>query len=223
VPFASSVDNGRAIARFIDQSWTGDAARRRFVLIGYSKGAVDLMEALDSMDSPATKVAALVTIAGPVSGTSETGALRALLDPARPWFDRQCGANLADGLYSLRPDIRLRFPKHSTPVVPTYSVVGVSSAAETSQALQSSWKRISLYAAEQDGVLAAWQGVPSGAVFLGMARADHWAIALPFEESTFKDKGVNHNRFPRDALFEALVRFVSVDVAKGEKTAAQAK
>src|SRR5262249_26375318 len=136
----------------------------------------------------------------------------------RPWMDRQCPANIGRGLFSLQPDIRLRFPKQSAPLVPTYAVVGATAENATSQVFHPSWKRLSRYAAEQDGILPAWQGILDGATFLGMVRADHWAIALPFDEASHP-KGIDHNRFPRDALLEALVRFVAADTAKPERPA----
>jgi hypothetical protein len=106
-------------------------------------------------------------------------------------------------------------------VLPTYAIVGAARASETSAVFHNSWTRLSRYAAEQDGILAAWQGVPPGATFLGIARADHWGIALPFDEASTHSKAVNHSRFPRDALFEALVRFVSADMALATRSTAR--
>jgi hypothetical protein len=216
-PYASSAENGRAIARRIDESLKADAMHRRFILVGYSKGAVDLLEALDLLDGPATKVSALITIAGMVSGTPEARAFRALFAPARPWIDPRCPTNIGNAVDELLPDVRLRLAKHSVPLVPTYAVVGVTSSEATSKVFQDSWKRLSRYAAEQDGVLPAWHGVLDGATFLGVVRADHWAVALPFDETGNRPKAIDRNRFPRDALFEALLRFVSADLAKSDR------
>src|SRR5437868_4941640 len=44
-PFGSSEENGKSIARQVDAGWSGDQARR-YVLVGYGKGATDLLEAL---------------------------------------------------------------------------------------------------------------------------------------------------------------------------------
>ena len=211
LPFGSSRDNGKAIAQRLDNAWKVDATHR-YVLIGYSKGAVDLLEAMSSLDAPRTKIAALVTIAGIVGGTSEADTFRALMDPSRPWVDRSCPSDMVAGLQSLRPDIRRQFLQSQTVPVPAYSLVGATSAENTSKALRSSWTRLSRYAAEEDGLLVAWEGVLPGATFLGIAHADHWAIALPFEQASQRFKAIDHNRFPRDALFEAIVRFVSANI-----------
>ncbi len=55
-----------------------------------------------------------------------------------------------------------------------------------------------------------------GATFLGAARADHLAIALPFEDLADGEirSFMDHNHYPRSALLEALVRFAIEDVEK---------
>ena len=53
------------------------------------------------------------------------------------------------------------------------------------------------------------QVIPRGTL-LGYANGDHWAIALPFTEQAkgFADTLMNHNDFPRTALFEAVLLYV---------------
>jgi hypothetical protein len=96
--------------------------------------------------------------------------------------------------------------------VPGYSIVGETSLDETSSVLRPTWKRLSIYTNDQDGELVAWESVLPGAKYLGAARADHWAIALPFDGSAQPAKGIDRNRFPRDALLEAIVRYVTEDL-----------
>ena len=45
---------------------------------------------------------------------------------------------------------------------------------------------------------------------LGIARGDHWALALPLSEHPNPEivRKVDHNRYPRIALLEAIVRYV---------------
>ena len=58
--------------------------------------------------------------------------------------------------------------------------------------------------------MIAEEAIIPGARFLGVARGDHWAMALPFFEHANAEyrKKVNWNRFPRTALLEAIVRYV---------------
>ncbi len=213
-PFGSSEENGRSIAKHIDDGWAQDASRK-YMLIGYDKGAVDLLEALRALNAPATKVAALVTIAGDIGGVWIPGDVRALMQPSQPWIGQGCPGNVGDGLHSLQRDVRERSLRENPLPVPGYSLVAASTAAETSRALRPSWDRLSRYSVEQDGQVVAWEAVLPGAKFLGTARADHWAVALPFDEAAQSGKAIDHNHFPRDALFEAIVRFVTDDLAAG--------
>jgi len=214
-PYASSEENGQSIARQIDNRWSADATHP-YILIGYDKGAADLLEALRTLASPADKVAALVTVAGAVGGVWRPDEVRALVRPDAPWMADQCPGNQSDGMNSLARDVRLRFLGENPPRVPGYSIVAASSADGTSSALRDGWKGLSIYAADQDGVLLAFDAVLPGASYLGIARADHWAVALPFDAAARPPKGIDHNRFPRAALLESLVRFVGDDVARNE-------
>jgi hypothetical protein len=57
------------------------------------------------------------------------------------------------------------------------------------------------------------------------SKGDPWAVALPFRDVDPKDplapaikRLINHNEYPRAAVFEAALRFVLEDLqAKGEK------
>ena len=210
-PFGSSEENGQSIARHVEEGWAGDKTRR-YVLIGYSKGAADLLEALRVLNAPQTKVAALVTVAGTIGGSWLPDDVRTLMQGSQPWMAPGCPANVQDGIHSLTRELRQRFLRENPVPVAGYSIVAASTLDETSSALRAAWKRLSLYAKEQDGQMVAWEAVLPGAKYLGAARADHWAIALPFEESPQPPKAVDRNHFPRDALLEAIVRFVAADL-----------
>ena len=214
-PFASSEENGKSIARQIDTLWTADRTRR-FVVIGYSKGAADILDALRVLDEPTTKVAAIVTVAGVIGGTWVPEDFVALMQAGQPWLAAACPGNVQDGMHSLMREVRQSFLRQNPTPVPAYSVVGETTIDETSAALRPSWNRLAVYAKEQDGQMIAWEAVLPGAKYLGAARADHWSIALPFEESPQPPKGINRNHFPRDALLEAIVRYVSGDLAASE-------
>jgi hypothetical protein len=54
-----------------------------------------------------------------------------------------------------------------------------------------------------------------GAKLLGYLNSDHWAVALPFNRSTRSFWNLllrNHNAFPREVLFEAILRYVEDDL-----------
>ena len=210
-PYGSSEENGKSIAKHIDEAWAGDKTHR-YVVIGYDKGAADLQDALRALEAPKTKVAALVSVAGIVGGLWLPDQMRALMEPSRPWVAPSCPGNMKDGMHSLAREVRQAFLRENPLPVPGYSIVAASTLDETSSALRPSWKRLSVYAKEQDGQVVAWEGVLPGAKYLGSAHADHWSIALPFDESPQPPKAIDRNHFPRDALFEAIVRYVTADL-----------
>ena len=210
-PFGPSEENAKSIAKHIDEEWTADKTRR-YVLIGYSKGAADLLEALRILDQPKTKVAAIVTVAGTVGGTWVPEEVRALMDAGQPWIARGCPGNVQDGIHSLTRELRQNFLRQNPVPVAGYSLVAASTLDGTSSALRPAWKRLSIYAKEEDGQMVGWEAMLPGGKYLGTARADHWAVALPFEESPSPPKAINRNHFPRDALLEAIVRFVIADL-----------
>jgi hypothetical protein len=60
------------------------------------------------------------------------------------------------------------------------------------------------------------EGVPRD---LGIARADHWAVALPFDDVPQTNPAykvirqlINHNTYPRVALFESALRYVLAEL-----------
>jgi hypothetical protein len=50
---------------------------------------------------------------------------------------------------------------------------------------------------------------------MGYLNADHWAVALPINRvhTTIAAIAVTENAYPREALLEALLRFVEEDMA----------
>ena len=53
-----------------------------------------------------------------------------------------------------------------------------------------------------------------GSTLLGYLDADHWAVALPINRThpTLAETLVTQNAYPREALVEALLRFVEEDL-----------
>jgi hypothetical protein len=55
-----------------------------------------------------------------------------------------------------------------------------------------------------------------GSTLLGFVNADHWAVATPVNRShqTLGNTLVTRNAYPREALLEAILRFVEEDLAQ---------
>ena len=210
--------NSGRIARYLREH--GPTDPRPYILIGFSKGASDLMDALAYEPDIRAHAAALVTVAGSVGGSwaadSGDDAVAGVLGKLG---GLGCGTGDALGLGSLTRGQRRAFlADHPEPYVPTYAVVAVSSREETSSVLRPAWDWVAQYSLQQDGMMAVPDALPPGSTLLAVARGDHWAVALPFDsgdDSTLATL-VNRNRFPRPALLEAVLRYVGRDLARAD-------
>jgi hypothetical protein len=187
----------------------------KWIAVGYSKGASDLMVALQRSQLVRDNIKALVTVAGTVGGSRLADILDQKLGSwvqgvARTVGFPGCHVADAGGIESLRRPTRQHFLSEYSATTPAFSIVGVSTLDKTSRVLQPTWKWLQTYSSDQDSQVISEEGTVPGGTFLGVARADHWAIALPFWErhNARTDVQVNWNKFPRTALLESIVRFV---------------
>ena len=208
VPNDSCENNGKLIAKYLRQHAEDG---KKYIVIGYSKGAADLESALLDR-SAASVVVAFISVAGAVRGSPladlpvGTALIRKLAESVG------CMAQLGPALQSLRGDERRAFvASHPHPSVPSYSVVTASGLANTSRALLASWWLLGAGLQPEDGQLVAADGTLPGARFLGTALADHVAVAQDFQKTPMSGL-FNKNHFPRTALIEALLRFVIADL-----------
>jgi hypothetical protein len=214
-PNGSSAANGKTIAQFLKDNYRKD--RRKFILLGYSKGAPDILEATANDPEATQAVAALITVAGAIGGSPLADFLPV---QAHKWIQAvslgECKGDLFSAFYSLRRDVRRKFlAQHPDPGFPVYSIAAVSTKAETSKILLEGWTLLSFYGQPEDSQLLESDTRFPGGHDLGAVHADHMAVAIPMETSsdpTVK-KLVDHNHFPRTALLEALLRYVTQDLA----------
>jgi len=213
-PNRSSAENGRDIAQFLKDGYHKDS--RKFIVLGYSKGAPDVMEGLANDPDATAAVAAVVTVAGAIGGSPIANLLPAQADR---WMKAvnltDCQGDLSAAFASLKQDGRRDFlAQHPGLGVPVYSVAAVSDKSNTSKVLLENWELMKIYGDRQDSQLQDEDAIYPGGINLGAVRADHWAVAMPFENtSSVKVKElVDHNHYPRTALLEALVRLVTADL-----------
>jgi hypothetical protein len=217
-------DDARQIVNQLKAS-TSTQDDRRLILIGYSKGAADLQGAILHIqnESPElnARVAALVTVAGMIGGTRlydqipHPEQISSLLSHF-PIFDCPSGQRNFHSLSRQERQEFLRSHWQQLARVPTYALTTVSTLDGTSRVLQLSWQLLSVYGIDEDSQMAQPEEIPPGAVYLGTAKADHWAVALPLERDAALKDLANKNHFPRAAMLEALLRFVVADLNSGQ-------
>ncbi|MBT8041475.1 MAG: hypothetical protein KJN78_14625 [Gammaproteobacteria bacterium] len=211
--------NARLINDFLEDLPAEDD-ERPLILMGYSKGAPDLLDFVVNYPDMARRVVAVVSLAGAVSGSPL--ALESTQDQAElltkvPKSD--CDEGDGGGVNALRPDVRKqwladhRLPDH----VKYYSLVTYPNPeTRMSAALKSSYRKLSEMAdARNDSQVVFYDQVIPGSTLLAFANADHWALAVPIgrQHKVTAATVINRNNYPREALFEAIVRYVEEDLA----------
>ena len=190
--------------------------QRKYIVVGYSKGAPDVQTALAKEAGMKDLIAAFVSVAGAIGGSAIADAIPAR---ANQYIERfkmgKCEGDISAAFNSLKREVRRAFlAQYPNPVVPSYSLPAVSDESSTSKGLQEAWKLMSSFALRQDSQLAFDDAVIPGSKLLGGAKADHLAVALPFDKATdasvrsMADKG----HYPRGALLESIVRYVTADL-----------
>jgi hypothetical protein len=196
-----------------------DAQSLPFILVGHSKGAVDLLEALVRHPQIRTRARALLTVASPVAGSRVVDVVPERLKEISERFPEIGGCVLGNGLgyKSLERKVRHEFFRDyvsSVNSLRSYSISAVASRENTSRILRGLWDYQAFFSLDQDTHVIADDAVVPGATFLAQANGDHWAVASPVELSEVKwlrDRA-DRNHYPRAALLEAALRTIVADL-----------
>jgi hypothetical protein len=209
----ASEENAKKIAEYLTSKMAGD--NRKFIVFGYSKGTPDVQVALANHPEIRSAVAGFISVAGASGGSPIADSIPGMADRWIQQFKMdKCQGNIAEGFKSLRREVRHAFlSSFPHPFVPTYSLVALSNQTNTSKALLKTWELLRVFDSALDGQVIKADAIIPEAKYLGAAVADHFGVALPFDKSP--DQMVRSNmgsRFPRAALFEAMVRVVAQDL-----------
>jgi hypothetical protein len=214
---SSSINNARQIRDTIMELRPLDK-EPDLVLIGYSKGAPDMLEAIVSYPDIDKRIAAVVSIAGAIGGTPlANDTSQSQLDLLRLWPDAKCKVGDGGAMESLRPSVRKAWlaenplPKS----FPYFSLVTYPKPERISSVLHYSYKKLSQIDARNDSQLLFYDQVIPTSTLLGFANADHWALAVPIARSHSKVGSIfaDQNQYPREAMFEAILRFIDEQMA----------
>jgi hypothetical protein len=215
-PLSGTATNARRIRDAV-MALPEDTAGARLVLIGYSKGAPDILDAIVTYPEMRPRVAGVVSLAGAVGGSplaADTSEHTAGL--FRHFPGARCEAGDHRSVEALRPEVRRRWlEEHPLPAdVRFYSVATLPDPDRISGILKPSYRKLRRIDARNDGqVIVTDQILPMGAL-LAYVNADHWAVALPIARSHpwIGAMLVTDNEYPREALVEAILRFVENDI-----------
>lgn len=194
----------------------------KVVLVGYSKGAPDILEALVNHPEVHDRIAAVVSVAGAVGGSPIADSLEGpFLKLINGILSLRCSPGDGGAIESLKQSTRkLWLAQHQLPrSIRYFSVVGFAERGRISTLLRPGYERLAFVDPRNDGQLIFWDQVIPGSTLLGYVRADHWAISMPFSQDLPAPSImlINHNDFPREILLEAIVRFVEEHLLKSQQ------
>ena len=215
VPNDATSSNAKLIAQFLRQQIARDP--RQIILVGYSKGVPDIYETLTMNPALTSQIAAFVSVAGAVGGSAIADTIP---NQAERWIQQfrlpGCEGDINSGFKSLGRRARQAYLNTNPhiPGVPTYSIVAQSSLETTSSSLLETWRILAAMGPSGDGQILKPDAILPDSKYLGAALADHFAVALPFEDSTDTAirRGMDRNHYPRTALLESIIRFVQADL-----------
>jgi hypothetical protein len=218
---SSTTNNARQIRDGIMAMEHKDV-RPNLVLIGYSKGAADILEAVVSYPEIRGRIAAVVSAAGSIGGSPlANDASQSELALLRHWPDAQCSEGDGGAIESLRPATRKAWlAKNPLPVdFPYYSLVTYPKPERISSILESSYDKLSQIDSRNDSQLLFYDQLIPGSSLIGYVNADHWALVVPVARthSTIGSVFVDQNDYPREALLEAILRFVEEELSASSR------
>jgi hypothetical protein len=196
---------------------------RRVILVGYSKGGLDILRFLSDFPELAARVDAVVGVATPLYGTplAELAAPAYAALGAKMPHDR-CPPGDGEVIASLTPAVATKWlAANPLPAgVRFYSLAAFTTREHVGRALAPFWKHLGGTRVRNDGQVVAADAVIPGSTLLGFANADHWGIA----QTTETDHPVlvaraDPSLFPLEQLFFTMLAFVAHDLERGVGTA----
>jgi pimeloyl-ACP methyl ester carboxylesterase len=196
----------------------GEAGPPRIVLFGYSKGTPDVLEAVVRYPELQQRVAAVVSIAGAVGGSPlANDAKQGQADLLRHWPKARCDSGDGGAVESLRPAVRQAWlARNPLPAaVRFYSVVTLPDPGRISNIVEPTYRKLSKIDPRNDSQVIYSDQIIPGSKLVGFLNADHWAVNVPIDRAhaVIGSTLVNHNDYPREALLEALLRYVEEDLS----------
>jgi hypothetical protein len=209
---ASPELNADILGATID-SLRASGRKRKFIVLAYSKGAVDTITALERHPGLAADIAAVISFAGAVNGSPLADQYLELyksLVATTPY--EACAVTDGGELAGLTRERRLAWlaTRHLPAGPAFFSIVATPAKGRVSSALIPMHTALSRIDPRNDGQVLHFDALLPGATLLAYVNADHFAIALPFLQRMpgLASTLINKNDFPRTALATAAVLYV---------------
>jgi pimeloyl-ACP methyl ester carboxylesterase len=185
----------------------------KLVLVGHSKGAVDILHFIVNFPQVSRRVAAVVSVAGAINGSPVAFKLDEIYtDLARNFLSGRCNNGDDGALVSLRPSLSLSWLA-ANPLpesVRYFSLAALTKRDNINTLLKTGYDLLWMYSPRNDGLLLITDQLIPGGTLLGYANADHWSVVLPLENKNFliSETVQAPQQFPRKVLLQALLVYV---------------
>jgi pimeloyl-ACP methyl ester carboxylesterase len=215
---SSSEKNAAYIAKVIE-STTIDSSED-LVLVGYSKGAVDILNFLINHPAQAQKVVAVVSVAGAINGSPLVKEFADAYTHLSKYIQlSQCEPGDSGAIDSLKYSTRLSWLAanplpHS---VKYFSLVSFTRRENINLILKIWYDMLAVFSPRNDGQLLSVDQIIPGATLLGYANVDHWSLVLPLEDSLLSDTVEMPKRFPREILLQSILLYVAETLDRKQK------
>jgi len=213
---SSSQNNAQQINNYINKLAAQDS-KRPIILIGYSKGAVDILYAISKYPELQKRVVAVVSIAGAIGGSPlADNASQSHLNTLS--YIPVSGCDLGDekALQSLHTETRKAWLKdNQLPAhIKYYSIIAYPEPEQISIGLKPSYKKLADIDSRNDGQLIFYDQLIPNSSLLAFVNADHWALSIPVARQFYLNRitFANKNEYPREILLEAILRYVEEDL-----------
>lgn len=184
---------------------------RPIILFAYSKGLPDTLAFIAAYPEAASRIAAVVSVAGAANGSPLADDLltpygNLVADLPLPG----CEAGSGEEMHDLRRDVRLAWwREYGTQIrVPVFTLVAAPRPQNVSPGMRSTYRWLARIDPRNDGRLLWFDQVVPGSHLLGYANADHWTIAIPVTEALPRFGVLFQDGAPRTALVEGAIEVV---------------
>jgi hypothetical protein len=188
-------------------------AERPIILLGYSKGTPDILTALVSYPQLQERVVAAVSVAGAVAGSpladdASQGTANILVHVP----GSECGKGDSGAVDSMKTGVRRQWLEENPlpDTIEFFSIVTYPSEERISRGLKGSYRALAKVDARNDTQVLFYDQMIPESTLMAYVNADHWAVAVPVARNHpfVADMFVNRNDYPREALLEAILRYL---------------
>jgi hypothetical protein len=206
---ASSDRNARIIRDTVMDTLAG-SDQEIVVLMGYSKGAPDILTAIVNYPELAERVSAVVSAAGAVGGSplaDDAEQSQANLLAKLPGSG--CDTSDEGAVESLRTEVRQAWlAENELPSsIQYFSLITTPDPEHVSTMLKSGYDKLGEISYRNDSQVLFRDQIIPGSTVLAFLNADHWAFAVPIDRNhpLLGELIVNKNEFPREVLVESVL------------------